>query len=67
MSAPANGSGAVPEFPLLRLPSGKVDVSAWTKQLGVQPVHDINELSGGWPDDEFVDDFLAARREWRSE
>jgi hypothetical protein len=68
MSAPTFEQGAVPEFALPHLPSGKVDVAAWTKQLGVGPISDLKELSGGvWPDDESVDDFLAARREWRAE
>jgi hypothetical protein len=68
MSAPTVDPGAVPEFALPRLPSGEVDVAAWTKQLGVGPIHDLKELSGGvWPEDESVDDFLAARREWRAE
>jgi len=59
---------AVPEIPLPRLPSGKVDVAAWIKQLGVGPIENLAELVGGvWPDDETVDDFLAARRQWRKE
>jgi hypothetical protein len=68
MSAPTVNQDAVPEFPLPRLPSGKVDVAAWAKQLGVEPVQDLKNLSGGvWPDDESVDEFLAARREWRAD
>lgn len=51
-----------------RLPSGKVDVAAWMNQLGVRPIADLGELSGGvWPDDEPVDQFLAAREGWKLE
>ena len=68
MSAPTSHQGPVPEFALPRLPSGKIDVAAWTKQLGVAPIHDIRELAVGvWPEEDSVDDFLAARKAWRAE
>jgi hypothetical protein len=28
-------------------------------------VNDLSVLQGGWPDDEPIEDFLAALREWR--
>jgi hypothetical protein len=34
-------------------------------QQGKGPVADINVLSGGWPEEEAVEDFIAALREWR--
>ena len=53
---------------LPRLPSGKVDVEAWLRQQGVGPILDPSKLKGDfWPEDESIDDFLAARREWRKE
>lgn len=56
------------QIELLRLVSGKVDVAAWIKQLGVAPIHEIKELAiGVWANEESVDDFLAARRGWRAE
>jgi hypothetical protein len=58
----------IAEFQLPQLPSGKVDVTAWIEQLGVAPISDLDELSTGvWPDDESVDEFLAARRRWRAD
>jgi hypothetical protein len=68
MALSTTTNDAVPEVPLPRLPSGKVDVAEWTKQLGVGPIDDLKELAVGvWPDEESVDDFLAARRQWRTE
>ena len=32
---------------------------------GVKPLADLNALGGFWPDDEGVEDFLAAARRWR--
>lgn len=53
----------VGEATLPRLPSGKVDVAVWIQQLGVAPIDHLEELVAGiWPDDEPVDEFLAARR-----
>jgi hypothetical protein len=57
-----------PEPILPRLPSGKVDVEAWTKQQGVAPIQDPDKLAGGfWPEDESSDELIAARRQWREE
>ena len=41
------------------------DVHALAERQGVQPVEDFDALLGGWPEDEPVDDFVAAVREWR--
>ncbi len=41
------------------------DVHMLAKHQGVQPVTDFDALLGGWPEDEPVDDFIAAVREWR--
>ena len=41
------------------------DVHVLAKHQGVQPVTDFDSLLGGWPEDEPVDDFLAAVRDWR--
>ena len=41
------------------------DVHTLAKHQGVQPVADFGVLLGGWPDDEPVDDFIAAVREWQ--
>ncbi len=32
---------------------------------GVEPISDLSVFGGGWPDDEPVEEFLAALREWR--
>ena len=34
-------------------------------QQGKGPVNDLSEFEGGWPEDESVEDFVAAVREWR--
>jgi len=34
-------------------------------QQGKKPVADISMLIGGWPEDEPVEDFIAALHEWR--
>lgn len=63
-----NTPASVPEPALPKLPSVKVDVEAWVKQQGVAPIADPNKLAGDfWPEDESVDDFIAARRQWRKE
>ncbi len=41
------------------------DVHTLAEHQGVQPVADFDALLGGWPEDEPVDDFIAAVREWR--
>ena len=35
------------------------------KQQGKGPVNDLSVFQGGWPEDEPVEDFVAALREWR--
>ena len=35
------------------------------KQQGKGPINNLSVLAGGWPDDEPVEDFIAALREWR--
>ena len=35
------------------------------EQQGKGPVSDLSIFQGGWPDDEPVEDFLLALREWR--
>ncbi len=42
-----------------------VDVPTLAKRQGVQPVVGFDALLGGWPEDEPVEDFVAAVREWR--
>lgn len=38
------------------------------EEQGVKPVKDIKDLVGDfWPEDESIDDFIAAVREWRRE
>lgn len=44
-----------------------LDIETLAERQGVQPVQDPSALLGGWPEDEPVDDFLAARQEWRQE
>ncbi|MGD1070739.1 MAG: hypothetical protein ABSB15_11415 [Bryobacteraceae bacterium] len=34
-------------------------------QQGKGPVNDLSVFQGGWPEDEPVEDFVAALREWR--
>ncbi len=41
------------------------DVHTLAERQGVQPVEDLDALLGGWPEDEPVEDFVAAVREWR--
>jgi len=41
------------------------DVHTLAEHQGVQPITDLDALAGGWPEDEPVDDFIAAVREWR--
>jgi hypothetical protein len=42
------------------------DVRTLAEHQDVQPVADFDALLGGWPEDESVDDFIAAVREWRN-
>jgi hypothetical protein len=41
------------------------DVHTLAERQRVQPVADFDALLGGWPEEEPVDDFIAALREWR--
>jgi hypothetical protein len=34
-------------------------------QQGTKPVKDLSIFHGAWPEDENVEDFIAAYREWR--
>jgi hypothetical protein len=42
-----------------------VDMHMLVRLQGVRPVDDFDALLGGWPEDESIDDFIAAVREWR--
>ena len=45
-----------------------IDLDALIAQQGLRPITDRRALSAGvWPEDESVDDFLAAREAWRRE
>jgi hypothetical protein len=53
---------------LLRMPSlpERIDLQGLIAAQGVRPLRDPLALAEGiWPDDEAVDDFLAARDQWR--
>jgi hypothetical protein len=41
------------------------DVYTLAEHQGVQSVADFDALLGGWPEDESIDDFIAAVRAWR--
>ena len=43
------------------------DMNALVKQQRIQAVQDFDTLLGGWPDEEPIDDFIAALREWRQQ
>jgi hypothetical protein len=43
------------------------DIQALAEQQAVQPITDFDNLLGGWPEDESIDDFLAALSSWRQE
>jgi hypothetical protein len=43
------------------------DIQALAERQGVQPIADFDNLLGGWPEDESIDDFLAALSDWRQE
>lgn len=46
----------------------RTDWRALAAEQGVRPLGNLNELAGDfWPEDESVDDFIAAVREWRRE
>jgi hypothetical protein len=42
-----------------------VDLRVLAERQGAQPITDWAALLGGWPEDEPIDDFIAAVREWR--
>ncbi len=37
------------------------------EQQGVQPVGNLDALMGGWPENEPVDEFIAAVHQWRQQ
>ena len=41
------------------------EIRLLAEHQGVRPVDDFDALLGGWPEDEPIDDFLVAVREWR--
>jgi hypothetical protein len=44
------------------------DLTALARDQGVKPVERFEDLLGDfWPEDEDVDDFIAARRQWQWE
>jgi len=46
--------------------AGHPSLELLIRQQGVHPVADIRELMGDfWPEDESIDDFLAALHKWR--
>jgi hypothetical protein len=42
-----------------------VSIAALAEQQAVRPIDDFDALLGGWPDEESIDEFLAAVRESR--
>jgi hypothetical protein len=45
-----------------------LDLEALAAQQGVRPVTNLDDLFGDfWPEDESVDEFIAAVRQWRRE
>lgn len=44
-----------------------LDIQGLAERQGVSPVADLDSLLGGWPEDESIDDFLAALSGWRQE
>ena len=46
----------------------KISIEELVAQQGVKPIENIDDLKGDfWPEDESVDDFIAAVRQWRDE
>jgi hypothetical protein len=43
------------------------NIQILAEQQGVHPIADFSSLLGGWPEDEPIDGFLAALRDWRQE
>lgn len=45
-----------------------LDLEALAAEQGVHPIADISQLLGDfWPEDDDIDEFVAAIRAWRSE
>ena len=42
-------------------------MEALIEQQGVHPVIDFDALLGGWPENETVDEFIAAVHQWRQQ
>ena len=42
-------------------------MEALIEQQGVRPVIDFDALLGGWPENETVDEFIAAVHQWRQQ
>lgn len=43
------------------------DIQALAEQQGALPIADFGSLLSGWPEEEPIDDFLAALDDWRQE
>ena len=43
------------------------DMSALAERQTIEPADNLDALSGGWPEDESVEEFVATMREWRSQ
>lgn len=44
------------------------DWRTFAAEQGIRPIDDLSELAGDfWPEDESIDDFIAAVRQWRRE
>ena len=57
-----------PPPPTMKRPAPKriEELEALAERQGVKPLRDLADLrSSAWPEGENVDDFLAARKEWR--
>ena len=51
-----------------RSEEARATVEELARQQGVRPIEKAEDLLGDfWPEDEDIEDFLAALREWRSE
>ena len=43
-------------------------LEAWADRHGIKPIADAKQLRGDfWPEDESIDEFIAAVRRWRRE
>ena len=44
----------------------RAEAEAEAARLGIKPFNSLEEMAGDfWPEDENIDDFLAAVKEWR--